>query len=293
VKVALIGCGLVAPAHVEGLRRVPDVEVVATCDTDDASARSVAELLGTERTYRRAADLLAAERPDVVHVLTPPQSHRDLTIEALRAGCHVLVEKPMALDAREAREMVEASHRHGRTLGVCHNHLFDPAMLEFGERAVELGQVLGAEVSWATRIGRDRHQEARWKRELPGGTVHDLVSHPVYLLRELLGELSVTSCRWEDADGGDRPSGRLRARFEGERGPGSASVSFGARERLIRLHGAETTAELRLAGRDAPGHAILIERFYEALRAGRPAPVTAEDGQAVVSVVERLWSDGT
>jgi 2-alkyl-3-oxoalkanoate reductase len=339
VKVGLIGCGAIVRAHIEALRRLRGVDVVATCDTDEARAQRVAEKFGIRRAYRSATELLKAERPDVVHILTPPQSHRDLSIAALQAGCDVFVEKPMAVDAAEAGDMVEASRRLGKTLGVCHNFLFDPALLEARELVASgaLGRVVGAEVFWKVFVderARDRFTESGWRHGLPGGVVHDVSAHPVYLLREFLGTLTVVSSVIKAVDGVPPPSTELRALFDGERGLGSAAVSFCSSpwQRAVRVYGTEMTVHADLAGHvlvrehkdprggharqalanldlgaqlatrtaaaavaglrkpEHRGHATVIERFYEALRDGRPPPVSGEDGRAVLSLLDRLWA---
>jgi UDP-N-acetyl-2-amino-2-deoxyglucuronate dehydrogenase len=235
--------------------------------------------------------------------------------------------------------MLEASGRVGKTLGVCHNFLFDPALLEARELVARgaLGRVVGAEVFWNVFVserGRDRYTESGWRHGLPGGIVHDVAAHPVYLLREFLGTLTVVSCVAKEVDEIPAPSTELRALFEGEQGLGSASVSFCSSpwQRAVRVYGTEMTVHADLAGhtlvrarRDPRrgharralanldvgaqlatrtaaaavgglgkpwhrGHAAVIERFYDALRDGRPPPVTGEDGRAVLSVLDRLWA---
>lgn len=314
MKVGVLGCGSVARAHLDALARLPLVEVDGVCDLDDERGSEVARTYGVERTYRQAADLF--ERVDAVHVLTPPQSHKSLSIQALEAGCHVLVEKPMALDLEEADEMVAAASRSGRTLGVCHNFLFDPAVV----RALELlelgafGQITGVEIFWRVWRGRpDRYASTLWMRDLPGRFFHESAPHLVYLQQAFLGQLRVVAATASSTPGQPWPSNELRALFAGDAGLGGICVSFSSSlyQLVLRIYGTEAGVQVDLvnhvlssldgggpvrrlrAANDAllhPAHAGLIGRFYEALQAGGPPPVTAEDGRSVVAVLDRLWA---
>jgi predicted dehydrogenase len=185
--------------------------------------------------------MLREGRPDVVHILTPPQSHKELSIQAMEAGCHVLVEKPMAASVSEADEMIAASRRHGVTLGVCHNFLFNPAVMEAQELAATgvLGTIIGTEVFWKVyRYGDpDRYRTTQWLYELPGGICHEAAPHPVYLQMEFLKTLQVVSVLSKKT-GGDlpTPSDELRVLFNGESGLGSLSISSSAEPYLVYLN---------------------------------------------------------
>jgi predicted dehydrogenase len=241
MKVAILGCGAIAKAHIEPLKRL-DVEVVAVCDPDEEASAGVAARFGIPRRYREAAELLDRERPDVVHVIAPPQAHRDLAVEAMEAGCHVLVEKPMAVNAAEADEMIEAARRCERTLGVCHTMLFDSAVATARELAAtgELGDVLGVE----TRINFhkpevDRTASNAWIRDLRGGVINEIGPHPVYLHRAFLGDLTVFSALSKPTAYTATPVAEFLAMVEGEAGMGSIALSYAARPRLnvMRVYG--------------------------------------------------------
>lgn len=335
MKAAIIGCGTIAKAHLAPVARM-GVEVVGVCDLDEEHATSTAKAFGVDRTYRDAAELLHRLKPDVIHVLTPPQTHRDLAVQAMQAGSHVLVEKPMALDGDEADEMIEESLRSGRTLGVCHNLLFDHAVLEARQlaRTGRLGSVAAMEIIQTPAEGeRERCLRTGWIQSLPGGAAHELLPHLVYLLREFLGPLRVVSAVSRTDLGPRSPSLDFRAMLEGESGLGSAAISFsaGPRQNRVRIYGSEMTLDVSLpdhllvkirpvsfrrhARRALPnldvglqvlrrtfalalaelghswdrGHSELIRTFYEAVGDRRPPAVTAEDGRAVVSVLDQLW----
>src|SRR5690348_14164534 len=92
----LIGAGYISEYHVAALRRLPDVEIVGVTDLDHSKSAALAERFGLRSFSSSAA--LADAGANVMHVLTPPESHALVTLDALDRGCHVLVEKPLAVD---------------------------------------------------------------------------------------------------------------------------------------------------------------------------------------------------
>jgi predicted dehydrogenase len=336
VKVGIIGCGSAAVSHLDALTHVRGVEVVGVCDPVNERRQATARRFGVERTYAYADELLEAAQPDVVHVLTPPQSHSALTIEALAAGCHVLVEKPMALDADETATMMDAARESGKVLSVCHTFLFSPPVLEARALASEgaLGRILGAHIFWRVWRGRqDRYAATPWLHDLPGGTFHESLPHIVYLQREFLGPLRVVAAVPKPAPEVPPTLRELHLLLEGGFGVGSSHLSYWAKpyQIVLRLYGTRLSAHLDVmsnvlvtertdggaslrkwasvnadaarqhvgaglravvAGSRRPrqlAHANLIERFYESLRMGAPPPVTAEEGRAVVELLDELW----
>lgn len=134
MRVGVIGCGFQGRLHVECLRRLPGVEVAAVTDTDPARLAEVADRFGVRGRFANYLDMLDAERFDLVTVCTMPVHHAAMTIAALERGCHVLCEKPLALNAKEGATMVAAARPAGRMLAVGFNMRFTPnarAIAEF------------------------------------------------------------------------------------------------------------------------------------------------------------------
>ncbi len=121
-RIAVIGTGIMGKNAVMVWQRHPDVEIVAVCDSDLPKAESVAAEFHIPRAYRDHRQLLGAEQVDAVHVNTPDWAHRDPVIDSLRAGKHVLVEKPMSTEVSEADEIVRTVEETGKTLQVSFNH---------------------------------------------------------------------------------------------------------------------------------------------------------------------------
>jgi predicted dehydrogenase len=126
LRYGVIGAGVVAPLHLQAIAALDDVELVGISALDRERANALAQEAGCP-FFGEPRELLALE-PDVVVVCTPHPSHPALAIEALEAGAHVLVEKPLAVQVREADAMIDAADRVGRLLGVCFQQRFRPAI---------------------------------------------------------------------------------------------------------------------------------------------------------------------
>jgi predicted dehydrogenase/nucleoside-diphosphate-sugar epimerase len=142
-RVGIIGAGYVSAHHLRALKSLSSVRVVGIADLDLARAKAVANAFGLPSAYGSVEELLASG-VDVAHVLTPPASHAMLAIQALQAGAHVLVEKPMAETAEQCEQMMTAASFSGRTLGVVHSARLDPIVLRGVEivRGGGIGEVL-------------------------------------------------------------------------------------------------------------------------------------------------------
>ena len=113
MRVALVGAGFIAGAHAAAAATRPDVELVAVTDRDAGAAARFAATWGV-RAVPDVVDVLAADDVDAVVVCTPNDTHADLARSAAAAGKHLLLEKPMALSAADARSVAD-SHRPHRS----------------------------------------------------------------------------------------------------------------------------------------------------------------------------------
>lgn len=121
VKVGIIGCGGIANGkHLPALKNTEGVKLVAFCDIIIERAEKAAKEYGTEdaKVYEDYKELLKDESIEVVHVLTPNLYHSEITVAALEAGKHVLCEKPMAINAAEAKKMLDAQKKSGKILTI-------------------------------------------------------------------------------------------------------------------------------------------------------------------------------
>src|SRR5262249_20195162 len=148
VKVAVVGCGRIGATHAATVRDLGNGASLVFSDPDLGAARRTAASFGGGAAYRDVDDCLAAERPDVVHVCTPPDTHAHPAVRALSAGAAVLVEKPLALSRTETALVADALCGRPGALCVDHNFLFEPCMLKARGlvSAGRIGRVLAADI---------------------------------------------------------------------------------------------------------------------------------------------------
>lgn len=118
IRVGVIGCGVQGRVHLDQYRQLEDVEIVAVCDLDPARAEATARDYGASRQATDYQALLAGDQLDLVSVCTMPDSHCRIVKTALQAGAHVICEKPMAMNAAEAADMIEVARAAQRLLTV-------------------------------------------------------------------------------------------------------------------------------------------------------------------------------
>jgi predicted dehydrogenase len=138
---AVVGTGFIGPVHVEGLRRA-GVHVAGICGSSPVKSCAAAKRLGLPRGYASLEELLADATVDSVHLTTP--NHFAQAAAALRAGKHVICEKPLAMNSRESAELVRIAASSGRTAAVAYNIRFYPLCHEAANRVRtgSLGEML-------------------------------------------------------------------------------------------------------------------------------------------------------
>ena len=145
LRLGILGAGPISQAaHFEAARRARNVELLAICDVAEDLLARMAALHAPQRTYTDYAAMLADPEIDAVLIATADQFHVRLCQEALAAGKHVLVEKPLGVTVEECDELTAVVKASGRVLQVGHNRRFDPG-LTFARRMIqeEMGQRLG------------------------------------------------------------------------------------------------------------------------------------------------------
>ncbi|MGC4049845.1 MAG: Gfo/Idh/MocA family oxidoreductase [Paludibaculum sp.] len=258
LRVALVGCGQIADAHLQEIAKLSSARVVATCDALRDLAMQAAARFNVPAVYDDLALMLAEVRPDVVHIATPAHTHFDLARQCLLAGCHVYVEKPFTQTAAEAETLVAIARESGLQITVGHDQLFDPAWLDLEERIArgEIGSVthvesvLGYPISgqFGSQVSGDpRH----WVRRLPGGLFQNTISHPLYRITEFLTDVQPkVIADWARRPGLDFPT-ELNVVLRGEKVTGTLtfSSSIPSQRNHARLwNDGSTRSRLRWAG---------------------------------------------
>ena len=195
IQFAIVGCGRIAQRHAEHINAL--AQLVAVCDTK----RHRAAALGTKygcAAYESIDDLLAKETSvQVVSICTPNGLHAEHSIKALRAGKHVLCEKPMALRAADCRRMIEEEERSGKKLFVVKQNRFNPPIAALKKAVDEgrLGKILNVQLNCFWNRTDDYYKESDWKGslDLDGGTLFTQFSHFIDLLIWMVGDIGDVS----------------------------------------------------------------------------------------------------
>lgn len=190
INVGMIGTGGIAVnQHMPSLAKQPDVKIAAVCDVNEEAAKRAAERFDVPHVFSDYTKLLEMDDIDAVHVCTPNFLHMPPTVDALNAGKHVMVEKPLARNASEGAEMVRAARANGKKLMVAQNMRFGPdaQCLKRFIDAGELGEIYFARV-WALR----RRGIPSWgvftdKEKQGGGPLIDIGVHVLDLTLYLMG----------------------------------------------------------------------------------------------------------
>jgi predicted dehydrogenase len=140
LRVAVAGIGFIGQVHIESLRRLPGMEVVALCHSSQASAEARARAWHVPAAYADFETMLREARPDCVHIATPNNLHFAMAKQALLAGVHVVCEKPLAMTVTEARELLALAQQVKRVHAVHFNVRYYPLVREM-KRLREKGEI--------------------------------------------------------------------------------------------------------------------------------------------------------
>jgi len=154
IRAAIVGLGM-GWHHIAPYRRHPRCEVVAVCDVDGVKVDKATREFGVERGYTSIDDLLDAGGFDVVSLALPNDLHESVTIRFLRAGYHVLAEKPLAMNAKEGRRIVVAARKSGRKIALHMNQRMTPEhqLIRRAFDAGDLGAVAHIRAGWMRMRG--------------------------------------------------------------------------------------------------------------------------------------------
>jgi predicted dehydrogenase len=194
VRVGIIGTGGIASyTHIPGLSLIPGVEITALCDADLAQLARRAEELGVERTYADFNDLVASDAVDAVVITTPNKFHAPAALAALRAGKHVMSEKPIALNFPEALSMYQAAKASGLVHMTAFTYRFVPAMRYTRHLVTEAGAIGEPYHFRANRFqdwGDDWIGWRQYKAMAGSGELGDMGAHRIDYAHMLIGRIT-------------------------------------------------------------------------------------------------------
>jgi D-xylose 1-dehydrogenase (NADP+, D-xylono-1,5-lactone-forming) len=188
IRLALASTAAINDALLGGASESQLVEVIGVGSRERARAEAYAEERGLERAYGGFDELLADPDVDAVYVALPNALHVEWAVRALEAGKHVLSEKPLTRDPREAERAFDAAERAGRVLmeGFMYRHHPQTKRLVQLVRDGGLGELRLVRSQFSFTL--DRPRDVRWDRELGGGSLLDLGCYCTNLMRTLAGE---------------------------------------------------------------------------------------------------------
>lgn len=193
-RLAIVGSGFFSQFHVEAWARL-DVTPVGICSLDASTAEAHAARLGGVPVFSDVADMLRAASPDLVDVITPPETHLGIIRQTLAAGIATICQKPFCGGLAGAREAARLAEESGVPLIVHENFRYQPWFAEIKDRlnVADLGDVYGA--SFRLRPGDGQGPDAYLARQpyfqtMPRLLVHETLVHLIDVMRYLFGEVT-------------------------------------------------------------------------------------------------------
>jgi 2-alkyl-3-oxoalkanoate reductase len=223
LRIGIVGCGRVAHYHLQFITETPGARVIGLADKDEVNARRLGELYGVRNVYSSLEELLDSVELDTLHILTPPAYHYAQAAAAIDRGLHVLIEKPCALSAHDAEDLYRRAEAKGVLICPDFIQLFHPAFQHASSiiNAGRLGNVVHVESHLSLSLDIPELREAvglHWSYKLPGGVLHNYLTHPLYLALYWLGQPRNITVNSESH--GTLPQGltdHLHIMLEGER----------------------------------------------------------------------------
>ncbi len=316
----IVGCGRVAENRVApAIKQSSNSSLVALCSRSKERAGEFARRFDAAAAYGELPAMLRDERVDAVYIATPNSQHAEQSIACLRAGKHVLTDKPMALTVADCERMKRAAEESGRTLGVCHQQRFHPAHEACFRIAREGG--MGKITIIRADMGFLFPPATVWRQQLGlagGGPGMDLAPHAIDVVLKIAGAVGevcgqVANARFDyevedfflaemELVGGGVAvietnycsrayGGRLEVRGDAGTFVAEGSLMAAERYRTWLLRGSSREAVETFDGEHRGCFPAAIEDFSAAVREGRAPAVSADDGIAVMRVVEAAYAD--
>ncbi len=314
LRIGILGAARIAPmALVRPAQEVPGVSLLAVAARDPERARSFARKHGIPRVHPNYDALLCDPEIDAVYNPLPNALHCEWTIRALKAGKHVLCEKPMAANAEEAERMAQAAADAGRLLAEAFHYRYHPLAARLREviQGGSLGRVQQLEVHMCVPFMIPG--DIRYRLDLAGGANMDLGCYVISLLRFLsdaepevtcaearLSSPQVDRCmaaEYRFADGRSARTTcslfsssllRMSARVQGERGELRVFNPFAPhyfhRLKIVTPEGSRVE---RVRGDST--YTCQLRAFLEAVRNGKPMPTDATDAIANMRVIDAVY----
>lgn len=202
IRFAVVGCGHIGKRHAEMICRNPEAELVALCDVLPFGELSLIQYEAVP-FFSSLEEMLASDvKADVVNICTPNGLHAPLSLKVLQAGCHVVIEKPMALNQTEAESVLLAAERNKREVFCVMQNRYSPPSVWIKDliESGKLGKTYLVQVNCFWNRDERYYRSDNWHgtRSMDGGTLFTQFSHFVDLMYWLFGDISDIRSRMTD-----------------------------------------------------------------------------------------------
>jgi predicted dehydrogenase len=198
LNIGIVGCGKIADGHIEEIQRLDCARVLAVCDLEPILAEQLALRYSVPHWYTDFDRMLSEQRLDVIHIATPPHSHLALARKSAEAGCHVFLEKPLALNAADGKSLIECLQHVHRKMTINYWYNFEThalALKEFVTKGnlgdpVHIESYYGYDLAGGfgqAFLSDDRH----WVHQLPGKLFQNIIDHAINKITPFLPDENV------------------------------------------------------------------------------------------------------
>lgn len=272
LRVALLGAGKMAIQHAAAIRHCDRADLVAVVDPAVPAAEIQSRFGADIATFVDLATMLASAKPDVVHVVSPPDTHAELARTCLEAGAHVYVEKPFALTTADAESILDLAAAKGLRACAAHQVLFQDSAQAYRQYVPVIGDIRHVESFFSFKPVRRR--AGGGGLSTPVDQLIDILPHPAYLLLNALPPDGTAELTALDVS----PEGEVRAIVRRGDALACLVVSLRARpiESYLRVMGTNGSVEadfvignvVRLLGPGASAPAVVLKPFSKAWQTG-------------------------
>lgn len=317
IKIALIGCGVIAHSHVEAIKKIAKAELAAVCDIVEEKAKEFADQYGVESYYTDYLELLSRKDIDLVSVCVPSGARRDIVVDAARHHIHVLSEKPLEITKERMADMIEACRNAGVLLGgvfqrrTMKSAVYTRKLIQEGK----LGKIVMANIYVKHIRSQEYYNSAGWRGtwELDGGgalmnqgihgidlmqwmvgDIESVMAYADHLVRKIeVEDTAVAAMKYKNGafgviQGATSIYGQEEIMFEvhGEKG----TIAFG-NEGFVKFNVEGVKNELEAFGSDISrfDHFEIINDMVEAIIHQREPMVPGEEARKAVDLILAIY----
>ena len=230
LKVGIVGCGNIANTQIPYITKYVGKSQIALCDYNSARMNYLSNQFEITNLFPDVTALLREFEPQVVHILTPPQTHKVIALQCLRNGCHVFIEKPLSISFDEAQEIISEARKHKLLVCVDYLRVQDPFMAKTKDllNSGEFGRVLNIAITEVDNYLERRNSGLipQWMQDLPGEVIFDLFPHHLSILQGFFPDLQLQGTSQQMDVSGNLTA--LNTLFSSSQGTGSIHLSVAA-----------------------------------------------------------------